>query len=57
MGLALMADQSVHADVAEYLIYVRRSYKERTAADVSDEVQEAACRSVLPSGARSPRHL
>ncbi|HET7494186.1 MAG TPA: recombinase family protein [Candidatus Limnocylindrales bacterium] len=35
----------------EHLIYVRRSYKEATAADISDEMQEAACRSLLPKGA------
>jgi DNA invertase Pin-like site-specific DNA recombinase len=30
---------------------IRRSYKEATAADVSDEMQEAACRALLPAGA------
>ena len=43
--------QSVHAPVAHHIIYVRRSYKERTAADLSDEQQEAACRALLPVGA------
>ena len=52
MRLAFMNDQSVHARVAQHLIYVRRSYKERTAADVSDELQEAACRALLPAGAQ-----
>ena len=51
MGLAFASHRSVHADVAQHLIYVRRSYKEATAADVSDEMQEAACRAVLPTGA------
>lgn len=51
MGLALMAKQSVHAAVGQHVIYVRRSYKEATAADVSDELQEAACRALLPPGA------
>jgi DNA invertase Pin-like site-specific DNA recombinase len=37
--------------VGQHVIYVRRSYKEATAADVSDEIQEAACRGVLPAGA------
>jgi hypothetical protein len=37
--------------VGQHVIYVRRSYKEATAADVSDEMQEAACRAVLPAGA------
>jgi DNA invertase Pin-like site-specific DNA recombinase len=37
--------------MASYIIYVRRSYKEATAADVSDEMQEAACRALLPAGA------
>jgi DNA invertase Pin-like site-specific DNA recombinase len=51
IGLAFAAKQSVHAPVGKYLIYVRRSYKEATAADVSDELQETACRAVLPAGA------
>ena len=51
MSPALAAKQSVHAGVGQYLIYVRRSYKEATAADVSDEMQEAACRALLPPGA------
>ncbi|MGA3031129.1 MAG: recombinase family protein [Candidatus Limnocylindrales bacterium] len=34
------------------IIYVRRSYKEATAADVSDEMQEGACRALLPPDAR-----
>jgi DNA invertase Pin-like site-specific DNA recombinase len=50
MGLAIIARQSVHGPVAQHVIYVRRSYKEATSADVSDEMQEAACRAVLPSG-------
>ena len=37
--------------MAQHLIYVRRSYKETTAADVSDEMQEAACRKLMPAGA------
>ncbi len=51
MGLALAAVPSVHGPMAQHLIYVRRSYKEATAADVSDEMQEAACRALLPAGA------
>ena len=51
MGLAMVAPPSVHGPVAQHLIYVRRSYKEATAADVSDEMQEAACRALLPAGA------
>jgi DNA invertase Pin-like site-specific DNA recombinase len=51
MSLALLAQPSVHGRVARYLIYVRRSYKEATAADVSDAAQEAACRALLPAGA------
>lgn len=51
MGLALAAEPSVHGRVAQHLIYVRRSYKEATAADVSDELQESACRALLPAGA------
>jgi DNA invertase Pin-like site-specific DNA recombinase len=51
MGLAVAAVPSVHARVAQHLIYVRRSYKESTAADVSDEMQETACRALLPAGA------
>jgi DNA invertase Pin-like site-specific DNA recombinase len=50
-ALALAAVQSVHGPMASYIIYVRRSYKEATAADVSDEMQEAACRALLPAGA------
>jgi DNA invertase Pin-like site-specific DNA recombinase len=52
MSLAFAAEPSVHGRVARYLIYVRRSYKEATAADVSDELQEAACRALLPVGAQ-----
>jgi DNA invertase Pin-like site-specific DNA recombinase len=48
MALALVANQSAHVAMAQHLIYVRRSYKEATAADVSDEMQEAACRALLP---------
>ena len=51
MGLAIAPEPSVHGRVAQHLIYVRRSYKEATAADVSDELQEAAGRAVLPVGA------
>jgi DNA invertase Pin-like site-specific DNA recombinase len=51
MGLAVAAQPSVHGPMAQHLIYVRRSYKEATAADVSDEMQEAACRALLPAGA------
>ncbi len=50
-ALALSGCQSVHVPVATHLIYVRRSYKEATAADVSDELQEAACRALVPAGA------
>ena len=50
-ALALLAPQSVHVSMACHIIYVRRSYKEATAADVSDEMQEAACRALLPAGA------
>ena len=50
-ALALSATQSVHGLMAQFIIYVRRSYKEATAADVSDEMQEAACRALLPPGA------
>jgi DNA invertase Pin-like site-specific DNA recombinase len=51
MTLAIAADPRIHGRVVQYLIYVRRSYKEATAADVSDELQEAACRALLPAGA------
>jgi DNA invertase Pin-like site-specific DNA recombinase len=51
MGLAVLAEPSVHGPMVQHLIYVRRSYKEATAADVSDEMQEAACRALLPVGA------
>ena len=51
MALALAAHQSVDVAVPQHVIYVRRSYKEATAADVSDEMQEAACRALLPAGA------
>ena len=50
-ALAVRAIESVHVSVASYIVYVRRSYKEATAADVSDEMQEAACRALLPAGA------
>jgi DNA invertase Pin-like site-specific DNA recombinase len=49
--LALSAVKSVHDPMASYIIYVRRSYKEASAADVSDEMQEEACRALLPAGA------
>jgi DNA invertase Pin-like site-specific DNA recombinase len=51
MGLAMSPEQSVHGPMAQHVIYIRRSYKEATAADVSDEHQEAACRRLLPPGA------
>ncbi len=51
MTLAFVGPQSVHGAVGQHVIYVRRSYKEATAADVSDEMQEAACRALLPAGA------
>ena len=51
MGLAVTAEKSVHGPMAQHLIYVRRSYKEANAADLSDEMQEAACRALLPPGA------
>jgi DNA invertase Pin-like site-specific DNA recombinase len=47
----MAARQSVHGPMAVSIIYVRRSYKEASAADVSDEMQEAACRALLPAGA------
>lgn len=50
MRLAITATPSVHGPMAQHVIYVRRSYKEATAADVSDEMQENACRAVLPAG-------
>ena len=34
-----------------WIIYVRRSWKESTAADVSDEQQEASARALIPRGA------
>jgi DNA invertase Pin-like site-specific DNA recombinase len=34
-----------------WIIYVRRSYKEATAADVSDDQQEASARALVPAGA------
>jgi DNA invertase Pin-like site-specific DNA recombinase len=37
--------------MAQHVIYVRRSFKGANDADVSDEVQEAACRAILPPGA------
>jgi DNA invertase Pin-like site-specific DNA recombinase len=37
--------------MSTYVVYVRRSYKEANAADVSDATQEAAARGVLPAGA------
>ncbi len=51
MPLAVSARPSVHVAVTHHLIYVRRSYKEATAADLSDELQEGACRALLPAGA------
>lgn len=51
MSLAFAGQSSVHGRVARYLIYVRQSYREATAADVSAEAQEAACRALLPPGA------
>jgi hypothetical protein len=49
--MALHSADQTHVPVVEHLIYVRRSYKEATAADLSDEQQEAACRALLPPGA------
>ena len=37
--------------MSTYLVYVRRSQKLASAADVSDETQEAVARSLLPPGA------
>ena len=51
-ALAMPAVGSVHVAMPVSVIYVRRSYKESTAADVSDEMQEAACRALLPAGAQ-----
>ncbi len=51
-ALAIPAVQSVHVTMPVSVIYVRRSYKESTAADVSDEMQEQACRAVVPAGAQ-----
>jgi DNA invertase Pin-like site-specific DNA recombinase len=51
MTLAIAAEPRIHGRVAQHLIYVRRSYKEASAADVSDELQEASCRALLPVGA------
>ena len=51
MTLAIVAPSSVHGPMGQHVIYVRRSYKEATAADISDEMQEAACRAVMPPGA------
>ena len=51
MALALAARPSVHGQVAQYLIYVRRSYKAADSADVSDEQQETAARGLVPPGA------
>lgn len=34
-----------------WIVYVRRSAKRTSSADVSDETQEATCRSVIPPGA------
>lgn len=50
-ALALGAAQSVHVSMAKFIIYVRRSYKVASAADVSDEMQESACRALLPASA------
>ena len=49
-ALAIPAVQSVHVTMAVSIVYIRRSYKEASAADVSDEMQEAACRALLPAG-------
>ncbi|MFI5259897.1 MAG: recombinase family protein [Candidatus Limnocylindrales bacterium] len=51
-ALAIPAVQSVHVTMPVSVIYVRRSYKESTAADVSDEMQEQACRALVPAGAQ-----
>ena len=37
--------------VAHFAVYVRRSYKRADAADVSDETQIAAAKSLIPAGA------
>lgn len=37
--------------MARWYVYVRRSWKEATAADVSDEQQEASARALIPAGA------
>ena len=52
MTLAIAADPRIHGPVTQHLVYVRRSYKGAADADVSDEVQEAACRALLPAGAQ-----
>lgn len=39
------------AGMARWVVYVRRSAKRATSADVSDETQEAASRAVIPNGA------
>ena len=55
MSLALAARQSVHGVMAMpviWIVYVRRSQKGATDADISDEVQEAACRRIAPPGVR-----
>jgi DNA invertase Pin-like site-specific DNA recombinase len=52
MTLAIVADPRMHGRVTQHLVYVRRSYKGSADADVSDEVQEAACRALLPAGAQ-----
>lgn len=38
-------------DMASWIVYVRRSAKRASSADVSDETQEAMSRAVLPAGA------
>jgi len=37
--------------MARWYVYVRRSWKEASAADVSDEQQEASARALIPAGA------
>ena len=51
MNLAMVAEKSVHEHVGTYVVYVRRSYKEASAADVSDELQEQVCRALVPFSA------
>ncbi|MCY7419439.1 MAG: recombinase family protein [Chloroflexi bacterium] len=36
--------------MGRWALYIRRSYESAEAGDVSDETQEAVCRSVIPKG-------